>query len=71
MVRSRLWRGRAERLLENAEPGTDAVLGVAANRVSVMTGQRRENLAYLQERFALRSVRVRPADVPDGEIVLL
>lgn len=69
LVRSRLWRNKAETILSGALPGADVVLGVSQNRVSVMTGQHRANLSYLQERFALRSLRVCAADVTDGEIV--
>lgn len=69
LVRSRLWRNKAEAILSGALPGADVVLGVSQNRVSVMTGQHRANLSYLQERFALRSLRVCAADVTDGEIV--
>ena len=69
LVRSRLWRDKAEAILSGIEPGADVVLGVSANRISVMTGQHRANLSYLQERFSLRSVRVCASDVPDGEIV--
>lgn len=69
LVRSRLWREKAETLLSGVMPGEDIVLGVAPNRISVMTGQHRANLLYLQERFALRSIRVCAAKVPDGEIV--
>lgn len=69
LVRSRLWRNKAEVILSGALPGADMVLGVSQNRVSVMTGQHRANLSYLQERFALRSLRVCAADVTDGEIV--
>ena len=69
LVRSRLWRDKAETLLSGAMPGEDIVLGVAPNCISVMTGQHRANLSYLQERFALRSIRVCAVKVPDGEIV--
>lgn len=69
LVRSRLWRDKAEAMLSGVEPGEEVVLGVARSRISVMTGQQRANVSYLQERFALRSVRVCAADVPDGEIV--
>ena len=69
LVRSRLWRDKAEAILSGVEPGADVVLGVSANRISAMTGQHRANLSYLQERFSLRSVRVCASDVPDGEIV--
>ena len=69
LVRSRLWRDKAETVLSGVEPGEDVVLGVARSRISVMTGQHRANVSYLQERFALRSLRVCTANVPDGEIV--
>lgn len=69
LVRSRLWRDKAETVLSGVEPGEDVVLGVARSRISVMTGQHRANVSYLQERFALRSLRVCAANVPDGEIV--
>ena len=69
LVRSRLWRDKAESVLSGVEPGEDVVLGVARSRISVMTGQHRANVSYLQERFALRSLRVCAANVPDGEIV--
>ena len=69
LVRSRLWRDKAETVLSDVEPGEDVVLGVARSRISVMTGQHRANVSYLQERFALRSLRVCAANVPDGEIV--
>lgn len=69
LVRARLWRDRAEELLRSVDAGTDVVLGVAPNRISVMTGQHRSNLTFLQERFSLRSLRVCAADVPDGEII--
>ena len=69
LVRSRLWRDKAETVLSGVEPGEDVVLGVARSRISMMTGQHRANVSYLQERFALRSLRVCAANVPDGEIV--
>ena len=69
LARSRLWRDKAEAMLSGVEPGEEVVLGVAWSRISVMTGQHRANVSYLQERFALRSVRICAADVPDGEIV--
>ncbi len=69
LVRSRLWRDKAETVLSGVEPGEDVVLGVARSRISVMTGQHRANVSYRQERVALRSLRVCAANVPDGEIV--
>lgn len=69
LVRARIWRDRAEELLCSVDAGTDVVLGVAPNRISVMTGQHRSNLTFLQEQFSLRSLRVCAADVPDGEII--
>ena len=70
LVRSRIWRDRAERLLAAAERGERVVLTVAPNRVSVMTGQHRCNIEYLREKFSLASLIVRAGSVPDGEILL-
>ena len=70
LVRSRILRDRAEELLKEAEPSSDIVLGVAPERVSTMTGQHRCNLRYLEERFSLRSVRVR-ARAEAGENILV
>ena len=68
LVRSRIFRSRAEALLADAEPGSRVILGVNARELSQMIGQNRSNLDWLRERFSLTSLSVRPADVKSGEI---
>ena len=58
LVRSRVYRDRAEELLAGAEPGSRATLTVGRGKTSQMTGQHRQNLDWLQERFALREIKV-------------
>ena len=70
MVHSRIMRNKAENLIENAE-GKDLVLGVNNADVSKMTGQHRCNIEYLSEKFGLKSLKIKAADVEKGEIVIL
>ena len=71
LVRSRILRTRAEELLCGIEPGASVTLGVNARELSQMIGQRRENIAYLKERFMLKELTVRPIDTQAGEIHIL
>ena len=71
LVRSRILRREAEELLRDAVPGTDITILVPAEKVSAMTGQHRCNLRYLEERFSLRSVRVKGDPEVKEEISLL
>lgn len=73
LVRSRIMRGRAEALLAEARiaGGSAVTLGVAPSRLSQMIGQHRQNVDYLTARFHLKSLKIRPASLPDGEIVIL
>ena len=59
LVKSRVLRNRAEALLRGIEPGSRVVLHVGRGKASQMTGQRRENIEWLCERFALSALRVR------------
>lgn len=59
LVRSRILLDRARRLLAEAGPAGEAVLGVSPARVSAMTGWRRCNLRRLEEEFSLSRVRVK------------
>ncbi len=70
LVQSARYRMLAAPLLEPRR-GRDAVLEVARGQRSAATGQHRENLVRLSERFALRSLEIREADLPKGEIRLL
>ena len=70
LVKSRVYRNRAEKLLAPAAGCKAAVLGVSPNRISWMTGQKRCNLLWLQERFSIGTVRVAAVEAEDWEIVL-
>ena len=71
LVYSEIYRRRAAELLMNTKRGTDAVLGVARGKTSLMVGQKRCNIVSLKEQFGLRSLKVRETDVPDGDIKIL
>lgn len=70
LVKSRVYRNRAQALLETVKPGSDAVLAVAPNRVSLMTGQKRCNVHWLRQRYDLHSLRIVPEPMEDWEIRL-
>ena len=69
LVRSRILRNEAESLLQGTAPGSRICLEVPKSKLSQMIGQHRENLQFLQERFALSSVRVKTgSELGDHEI---
>lgn len=70
LVKSRVYRNRAQALLETVKPGSDAVLAVAPNRVSLMTGQKRCNVHWLRQQYDLHSLRIVPEPMEDWEIRL-
>ena len=71
LVYGRLYRNKAEKLLasEKALPGS-VVLLVHPGGLSKLTGQGRENLLWLKQRFALRELRAEEADLPPGTIAI-
>lgn len=72
LVRSELMRRKAAELLRGVPAGSSVTLGVAPNRVSVMTGQHRRNIARLTEEFGLASLRVRAVpEALDNEILMV
>ncbi len=71
LVLSEVFRRRAMELLRNIPAGAEVCLGVHKSRVSVMTGQKRENIRRLTEDKGLRSLRVTAADCGPEEILLL
>ena len=70
LVKSRVYRNRAQALLETVPPGSNVVLAVAPNRVSLMTGQKRCNVHWLRQRYGLNSLRIVPEPMEDWEIRL-
>ena len=69
LVRSRVYRDRAEELLAGAEPDSLVTFTVGRGKTSQMTGQHRQNLDWLQERFALREIKVTENQEGNREIL--
>ena len=71
LVKSRLYRNRAEALLAGIEPGASVSFGVNSRELSQMIGQHRENLRWLREKYGLRELKIVSAPVKSGEICRL
>lgn len=71
MVRSEILYQRACELLRDVPAGSFVTLGVASERVSAMTGQKRRNIQKLTERFALAGVKIRALPGAGEEIFLV
>ncbi len=71
LVKSRLYRNRAEALLTGIEPGSSVSLGVNGRELSQMIGQHRDNLCWLREKYGLRELKIISAPVKSGEICRL
>ena len=67
LVRSRIYRRKAEALLEFTEPGSSVVLEVARGHLSQVNGQKRCNLEYLREKYALREIYTRETVAGESE----
>jgi histone acetyltransferase (RNA polymerase elongator complex component) len=71
LVISRMMLNDARKLLSGTEHGDTVTLGVSPDRVSAMTGQHRENIRALCREFGLKSLKIAPADIEKGKIVML
>ena len=71
LVKSRIMREKAEKLLAGTLPGSSVTLGVNKSRISQMTGQHRCNMEYLSGKFSLKQLKVKPAAVEADEIIIL
>ena len=71
LVRSRILLEKARALLADMPRGSRVTLGTAPRTLSQAIGQKKENLRLLEREFALRELKVVPADAKKGEIVLL
>lgn len=71
LVVSRLMLNQARELLRDNPHGENVTLGVCPSRVSAMTGQHKINIEALRSEFGLKSLKIRPADVEKGKIVIL
>ena len=63
---NRFYRDKMASLLENAQinESSRAVFTVAMGKISQAVGQKKENINYLKERFALKEVKVKEAYMP-------
>ena len=71
LVRCRVYRDRAEALLEGIAPGSRATLIVGKGKTSQMTGQHRQNLSWLSQRFSLAALSVREDPAENGDFLSL
>ena len=71
LVRSRILLEKERALLEGVPQGSRVTLGVSPRTLSQAIGQKKENLRILESEFALRELKVVPADAKEGEIVIL
>lgn len=69
-VLSRMYLRRVEGLLSGVKLGERLVISVHPKRISVMVGQKRENLRALQEKYRLKQVKVVPEAQELWEITL-
>jgi len=71
LVKSEIMYRKAAALMEGVSPGSSVKLGVASNKVSQMTGQKRRNIIRLTERFALAQLKVVPTELNGDDIQIL
>lgn len=71
LVKNRIMLREAESVLVDAEQGEAVMLEVGRGKTSQMVGQKRANLEYLKEKFALKEIKIRENPEIDGEIRLI
>jgi histone acetyltransferase (RNA polymerase elongator complex component) len=72
LVYSRIYLERAEGLLGNLNYQAKTIeLGVNKACISLMVGQKRENIRSLKARFGFDSVRVKSIEIPPGKIEII
>ena len=71
LVYSRIYLQKVEKLIEESGCRGSVTLGVHPSRVSLMTGQKRQNIDKLKTKFGLKDIKVIKTQVNDGEIVIL
>lgn len=70
LVKSRILREKAEKLLEGTKPGSELAIYVSPALVSQMTGQHRCNVSYLMEKYSLKGLKIKPKELDLGKIVI-
>lgn len=56
-------------LVSFRDDGLEVIFGVPYGKVSQVTGQKRRNVKYLQDRFGIREIRFRECDIKPGEVI--
>lgn len=70
LVKSRYYRNLAAAALSARPYAESAEIGVSANRISMMVGQKRCNIDWLEEHFSMKRIKVIASEVEDWEITL-
>ena len=68
LVKSRVWRNRAEELLHGVSAGSRVTLGIDRPLLSQLIGQHRANLSWLKTRYGLSALKTLPLDTKNREI---
>ncbi len=71
LVKSRIMREKAEKLLAGVPKDSNVTLGVNSSRISQMIGQHRCNINYLTGKFSLKELKVKNADIDADNIIML
>ena len=71
LVHSRIMLNKARAMLGTDTAGKSLVLGVNNADISKMTGQHKCNIESLKKEFSLRGVKIIPANVNKGEIIII
>lgn len=71
LVKSRIMLRQAEPLFAGIEPESRVTLEVGRGKSSQMVGQRRSNILYLKEKFALKELKVKENPDLTGEIRII
>ena len=71
LVKSRLMLEKAEPLMATVAAGSSPVLEVGRGKISQMAGQKRCNILYLKEKYALKELKIRENPALGDEIRLI
>ena len=71
LVRARIMLEKMRALLAGTPRGGRVLLGTAERSLSQAIGQKRENLQRLCREYGLEEIKIVPAAVKEGEIILL
>ena len=70
LVYSRIYYNKAAALISGLMPCGEVTITVSKGSASKMAGQRRQNIRMLEQRFALRNIKIAESDLCPGEITV-